>query len=390
VIDRSELNIIMNLNTFADLCQVQGKYVEAEKHYIRALNMYRALPEAKKNDLNLATLLNNLGQHYDAIGDYEEAKTFYEEALNIRRQAQGVPIADFVISLNNLAGIYHKWGDYAEAEAFYQEACAQRLDAKTLEATRCQADRVRLMMDRSGDGTGYDKAKIAYQHSLHVSKELLGDDSPYVAIRLNNLAELYRTRREYAQAKPLYQEAQAIYVRRSWAAYPDYANVIGNYAVLLQDLEEYPDANQHYKKALKLYEQLNLYKHQNGKNYYKVADVLSNYARLAYVLQDYEVALARYQEALAIYEQHISRGYERVFAVLNTYADISSLLKRDTEKVNAYVKGFYEKALCVYRKELGDQHREVENILKQYIQFLRSAGLYIDAREQALVLDKKC
>ena len=56
----------------------------------------------------------------------------------------------------------------------------------------------------------YDRAVVVAKKALEVAEENVGPNHPDVATSLNNLAELYDTQGQYAQAEPLYKRALAI------------------------------------------------------------------------------------------------------------------------------------------------------------------------------------
>ena len=62
----------------------------------------------------------------------------------------------------------------------------------------------------------YAEAEPLYKRALAISEKALGPDHPDVATSLNNLAELYHAQGQYAQAEPLYKRSLAIR-RRPWA-----------------------------------------------------------------------------------------------------------------------------------------------------------------------------
>jgi tetratricopeptide (TPR) repeat protein len=55
----------------------------------------------------------------------------------------------------------------------------------------------------------YARAEPLYQRALAIYKQTFGPEHPDVAMTLNNLAELYREQGDYARAKALYQRALA-------------------------------------------------------------------------------------------------------------------------------------------------------------------------------------
>ncbi|MBT1570101.1 tetratricopeptide repeat protein, partial [Klebsiella pneumoniae] len=60
----------------------------------------------------------------------------------------------------------------------------------------------------------------------------LGPDHPDVATSLNNLAELYRSQGQYAQAEPLFKRSLAIWERALGPDHPDVATSLNNLAEL--------------------------------------------------------------------------------------------------------------------------------------------------------------
>src|SRR5260370_18716613 len=66
----------------------------------------------------------------------------------------------------------------------------------------------REVMSLSRQGR-YDRAVVVAKQALQVAEQALGPDHPNVATSLNNLAELYRTQGQYAQAQPPYKRSLA-------------------------------------------------------------------------------------------------------------------------------------------------------------------------------------
>ncbi len=69
-----------------------------------------------------------------------------------------------------------------------------------------------------------------------MSKELLGDKHPDVALSLNNLALLYDNQGRYEAAEPLYLEALKIFERILGADHPSTKVVQGNLEILRKHL----------------------------------------------------------------------------------------------------------------------------------------------------------
>ena len=64
-----------------------------------------------------------------------------------------------------------------------------------------------LSLYRQGD---FDRAVVIATKALQVAEQAMGANHPSVATSLNNLAEIYQTQGQYAQAVPLYKRSLAI------------------------------------------------------------------------------------------------------------------------------------------------------------------------------------
>ena len=62
----------------------------------------------------------------------------------------------------------------------------------------------------------------------------MGENHPYVATSLNNLAHLYNHQERYTEAEPLYLRALSIYEQQLGQNHPSVANSLNNLAKLYQ------------------------------------------------------------------------------------------------------------------------------------------------------------
>ena len=78
----------------------------------------------------------------------------------------------------------------------------------------------------------YDQAESLYRQALDIRREALGEDHPFYATSLNNLAGLYETMGSYDQAEPLYKQVLDIQ-KSAGEDHPFYATI---YATSLNNL----------------------------------------------------------------------------------------------------------------------------------------------------------
>ncbi len=97
----------------------QGRYVEAEKQFLAALQEVEKLGQ---QDSRVATILNNLANLYHNQNKYSQAEPLYQRALAIREEILGSQHPIVAQSLNNLAALYRDQGKYAEAEPLFQRS----------------------------------------------------------------------------------------------------------------------------------------------------------------------------------------------------------------------------------------------------------------------------
>jgi formylglycine-generating enzyme required for sulfatase activity/predicted MPP superfamily phosphohydrolase len=143
----------------------QGKYVEAEQQYHRALELVEI--EQGKEHSNVARILNSLAELLQDQGKYSEAEKLYCRALEIKEKALGPDHLSVSTYLSKLGGVLQDQGKYAEAEQKYRRA-------------------------------------------LEITEKLLGSKHIAVAKTLEKLARLLRVQGNYGDSNLLYDKALAI------------------------------------------------------------------------------------------------------------------------------------------------------------------------------------
>ncbi len=107
-----------------------------------------------------------------------------------------------------------------------------------------------IMADAS---KAYHQADYAQAEKLYLAAlkeaEKFGNQDLRLALSLNNLARLYKTQGNYAQAEPLLRRALAIREKVLGSEHPDVASVLENYAVLLHRLNRHAKADKMEARA---------------------------------------------------------------------------------------------------------------------------------------------
>ena len=90
------------------------------------------------------------------------------------------------------------------------------------------------------------------QEALRIRQQVLGDEHPYVALSLNNLAVLYFELGRYSEAELLYKQALEMYRRLVGPEHPDVATSLNNLAALYSELGRYSEAEPLLIQALEM------------------------------------------------------------------------------------------------------------------------------------------
>ncbi|MGB3191516.1 MAG: tetratricopeptide repeat protein, partial [Limnoraphis sp.] len=98
--------------------------------------------------------------------------------------------------------------------------------------------------------TLYSEAEYWLKQSVEITKSHFGDEHPYVAGSLNNLAGLYKSQGRYSQAEPLYQQALEMRQRLIEGDHPDVASSLNNLAYLYNSQGRNSEAEPLYQQAL--------------------------------------------------------------------------------------------------------------------------------------------
>jgi len=312
-------------------------------------------------------------------GRYDEALPLVERALAISIKTLGTEHSNVALSLNGLALIYVAKGDYGRAEPLYERALAiySKLsggaysDATKKAATTNVATTLNNLAELYKDKGEYARAEPLYQRALSICVNALGAEQPEVATTLNNLADMYRANGDYARAEPLFQRALAIYVKVS-PEQPDVALVLNNLAALYSAKGDFARAEPLYLRALAIREKA------LGPQHRDVAITLNNLADLYREKGNFALSAGLLERALAIHVK-LDPQHPDVAIVLNNLASLY-LLRGDY----ARAEPLYLRALEINVKALGPEHLEVSRSLNNVAAVYHAKG--DDARAENLYL----
>lgn len=242
---------IANLNNYAKLYQVQGKYNEAEKAFDEALNYSNSV---FGGGMQQAILLNNKAMLYQTLGQYDKAVEIMNNAIAASKKApkkalQGKKSFDNRKFKANLATLYQVSGRYEEARTLFKELkdiFENRRQTKNAEYAGLlnQMGILYIQMGKT------DKVRDLLVKSLNVYKKRWGENNIYFAKVANDLGSFHRIMAEYEPAEEWLNKAFSIRQKLLAATHPDYIKTQEDLAILYWKTERYKEAYSLYQEVM--------------------------------------------------------------------------------------------------------------------------------------------
>ncbi|MGO8903249.1 MAG: tetratricopeptide repeat protein [Isosphaeraceae bacterium] len=294
--DRARLGGALRREQEAAQLEEQGKFAEAERVVLEALETYRAVvgPES----VEVARAWHRIGRCRSARNDAGGAKEANERALMIRRKVLPGTHPDLGRSLNNLGLAEGSLGNKRRARELLEEAV--RLWWSSLESSSPLT-----AMGLTNLGTvqfelrEYAAAKQSLEQALAIRRKSLPPDHPDIAQSLGNLGVVQYGLREYAAAKQSFEQALAIRRKSLPPDHPDIAQSLNNLGVVQYTLREYAAAKQSHEQALAIRRKSLPPDHPD------IATSLNNLGVVQYTLREYAAAKQSHEQALAIFRKSL-------------------------------------------------------------------------------------
>ena len=193
------------------------------------------------------------------------------------------------------------------------------------------------------------RAEPLCRQALEIQRKLLGENHPDYARSLNNLASLYRNQGDYRRAEPLFRQASEIYKN---AHHSEYATSLNNLA------ERYL-AQGDYARAEPLIRQVSeIVKKAPGENHPDYANSLTGLASLYHSQGDYRQAEPLIRQASEILKKALGENHPEYATSLHNLA----LLYRD-QGDNRQAEPLFRQALEIRKKALGENHPDYADSL---------------------------
>ncbi len=204
---QEQIILLLNLVGLAE--KKLHRFDAALAHYREALELART--HFSGEDVQTATILDNLGSLYGEKGDFATAVKHASSALIIFRKVVGENHRDTLACQNNLGQYYESSGLVADAITTYRQII------EILERT---PDGDRVMLGIVHDNLGgalkrqekHKEALAEQTRSLEILEKALGEH-PEVAMVLGNLGRTYEEMKRLEKARSYFQRSLEMYQR---------------------------------------------------------------------------------------------------------------------------------------------------------------------------------
>jgi nephrocystin-3 len=227
----------------------------------------------------------------------------------------------------------------------------------------------------------YSEAEPLYLLSLKIEEDFFGKNDTKVAIRLSNLAVLFKATNRLSEAEPLMRRALKIDEENFGNDHPKVAIDLNNLAQLLQDTNRLSEAETLMKRALIIDEE------SFGKEHPNVARDLNNLAQMLQTTDRHSEAEPLMKRALIIDEESFGKDHPDVAIDLNNFAQ----LLQDTNRLSE-AEPLMKRALIIDEESFGKDHPKVARDLNNLAQLLQDTNRLSEAEplmKRALIIDEE-
>jgi tetratricopeptide (TPR) repeat protein len=228
-----------------------GAYAAADRGFRTALGeVKRAFG---RDDLDVASILNNLGVLRKYQGRFAQAAAFYKRARPLLEKAGDREA--LATLFHNLGGIDHARERYAAGEPHARRSVQLREAVLGPNHVTVAADVAALAAIVEGRGR-LAEASALYERALRIFRRRLGPGSAEVALNLSSLAVLRQKQGRLAEAQRLFQDAVRLQERVFGPGHPEVAMTLNNFAFLARERGQPRRAISLFTRALRAFQRV--------------------------------------------------------------------------------------------------------------------------------------
>jgi|694.fasta_scaffold01831_35 tetratricopeptide (TPR) repeat protein len=226
----------------------------------------------------------------------------------------------------------------------------------------------------------YSDAEPLKRRVVEIFEASYGNEHPYVAMALNNLAQLLQDTNRLAEAEPLMRRALAIDEASYGLDHPNVAIRLNNLAQLLQATNRLAEAEPMMRRALAIDEA------SYGLDHPNVAIRLNNLAQLLKATNRLAEAEPLMRRALQIDEASYGLDHPEVATDLNNLAQLLQATNRLAE-----AEPLMARVVEIFENSYGNDHPNVATALNNLAQLLQATNRLAEAEpmmRRALAIDE--
>lgn len=227
----------------------------------------------------------------------------------------------------------------------------------------------------------YARAKLAFERTLRIRKQVHGSDHPDVAIGANNLGVLLLKINDLQGAVKYFEEALRIFEKEYGPDHPKLGGVINNISAAQFEMGNFKGAKKNVVKAMKIHMK------SFGTNSAEVASDLNNLGSIMWKMKNFRSAKKILERALKIDENVFGPDHPSVARDAN---NLGLVLHALLEYENA--KNYHEIAMRIEKKLYGADHPYVARDANNLGSVLEDMGDLEKAKnyyEQAMLINTK-
>jgi tetratricopeptide (TPR) repeat protein len=313
---------------------------------------------------SLTTLLDkSLGNIYLRNNNYQKALKFYQRALEIENSRKFVSNSHLASLYQNIAIAQAAMGNYDDAENYFEKSIT--IKERLLPEDDPKLGNVYLNYGRFLGMIGDQyKALDFLDRAERIFLNKFGSDYPVLAPLYFNIGSIYILLQDYENGLVYEQRALDLYSANLPPDSPILKELYVNIGVIYERLGQFSDAIEYYKKSLDGTSdpEIVVRSHRNLANCYKKSMELS-------------LAEDNYNKSIRDSERNFGKGN---LLTADSYLDYGIFCDEQGDYVKA--ERFLKKAYEIYRKELGEKHMDVSNVLT----YLGTHYTYLKQYEKAL------
>ncbi len=362
---RQTTNFLVDLFKISDPSEARGNSVTAREMLDKGAA--RINTGLASQPVIQATLKDTLGTVYMGLGLYGQARPLLDSALATRLQLKGTEPIVLTDSYSHRGWLLMSQAEYKQAEQDYRQVLR-------LLATQPDNQRTREARAKAQYGLGvvlgyegrYTEARASLSAALDAQRGMYGDVNEDTAATLKELADAVDQDGDLKEAIPLMQRAVAVQRKlRGATPHPALAEAINDLASMLEDNNQYNEAEALFNESLAMMRRL------YGNKHPYIATALTNLALLEMKKGDLARSESTYREVLAMQRELLGDNHPDVAETLSKIAFVQYESGNKRQGLATL-----QQSLKMYQSLFPGDHPEVARIMNRVGFWLTLAGDY--------------